>query len=304
MISIIRTKGTSRLGSSVLKRASPGAFRAYSDFSSDTEFTIHPYRDVKELGYDRHNEFCMLTMRHPVFQGIAEAEKDKLWADKKANRLAYIHRMFDKVDDDSSGTLDARQLAVALEKIGLRSDEGAIAGILQRQDHGNTGTISREEFPNVVAEAWGKVPCKMNFSNKLDALHAKTPFAPLNGDRAVGFLGRDSPAGWMLKSIRNMYPFALKRAAILRNTENNPNLNPEKMEVVLNSYEESGQLEFRTVAQLAKAAEIAPVAKGGFVTRLVYVNENPEEEPLTLYVPLRGLPENKTNGGLMGWFGR
>eukprot|EP00440_Ansanella_granifera_P001047 gb/GFBE01001129.1/.p1 GENE.gb/GFBE01001129.1/~~gb/GFBE01001129.1/.p1 ORF type:complete len:307 (+),score=38.74 gb/GFBE01001129.1/:1-921(+) len=259
------------------------------------EFTLAPYKDVPDLGYKRSDKFCMLTLCYPPFQTGSPDERQALYEQKKQRRAAYIDELFDFFDDDQAGSLDRTQLVKALKSIGLPADDGAVAGILQRKDEGGTGTITRTEFPKVVQEAWGQVPVT-NFSNRLGELHAEEP---LDGERALSFLGRTSPSGWVLRAVRNMWPYAVKDCVILRNASDNPGMDPALMEIWMEDYEHGPVMYVEHVAQ--EAAKQAPTAKGGFVVRVVPVDP-PADGDGMLHIPFRGLPENGKKG-LLSWLG-
>lgn len=265
----------------------------------DIEFALFPYFDVPKLGFERAEEFCMLTLRHPEFQGTTLEAKKQLYVKKKEDRSKHIEELFDVFDTDKSGILNKDVLKQVLKEVGLPAHDGFIAGLLQRQDQNGKGEINREEFPRVVAEAWGQV-VEPPFSDKLHVIHKNMPdVVPLNGERAVHFVGRDSPAGWVLRGVRNMWPYALKTTTILRNQGTNPERSPDFMKKFIDMYEEGGPEGISTVHRLALlAAKQTPIMLGGLMIRLEHVAKDRE----TLYVPLRGLPENPGAGGVTNLF--
>mmetsp|Transcript_23629 Transcript_23629/g.56054 ORF Transcript_23629/g.56054 Transcript_23629/m.56054 type:complete len:284 (-) Transcript_23629:33-884(-) len=261
--------------------------------SANWEFTIAPYVDVPALGFERSDKFCMLTMKYPSFQGQSAAWCQEMYETKKKRRAEFIEELFVYYDDDKSGFLSKEQLQKALRDIGLAWDDGSIAGMLQRRDMDQNGVISQTEFPEVVKEAWGQIPT-MTFSNKLGDLYKGDP---LDGDRAVMFLGRTSPAGWVLRSVRNMCPYALRGCQILQNVCNNPEMNPEYMEAWMAEYHTGPVM---TVEEVAEAAAASPTTVGSLCVRLDAVDK-PDDGPGTVYVPIRGLPSNKQ--GFLSWLG-
>lgn len=257
------------------------------------EFSIAPYHDVPALGFQRSDKFCMLTLRYPAFQGIAEEERKAVYDRKRKRRAEFIEELFELCDADKSGFLDKAQLQHALREIGLAWDDGSVQGILQRKDTDSSGTISRKEFPEVVKEAWGQIP-DLKFTDGLYDLYAgHKGVTPLEGNRAVLFLGRTSPAGWALRGARNMWPHALRGCQIFQNVCNNPELHPENMKAWMSDYSAAPEMHAEGVARVA--AENAPDAKDGLVVRLDPVDVT-EGSTGFQFVPLRGLPCNKKPG--------
>ncbi|CAE7246703.1 ANK2 [Symbiodinium natans] len=161
------------------------------------------------------------------------------------------------------------------------------------KDTSESGNITREEFPEVVKEAWGQIP-ELAFSDRLSELYkGHQGVAPLDGDRVVLFVGRTSPAGWALRGFRNMWPYALRSCQIFQNVCDNPDLNPENMKAWMSDYHASPEKEVEGVAKVA--AENGPESEGGLVLRLDPVDVA-EGRPSTEYVPLRGRPSNKKPG--------
>lgn len=195
--------------------------------SHDLEFTIAPYVDVPALGFQKSDKFCMLTLKYPGFQGLPEEQRHAMYEQKRLRRAQFVGELFDFYDVNKSGYLCKDELQGVLKDIGLAFDDGSVQGMLQRKDKDGSGNISKTEFPEVVREAWGQIPT-MVFSDKLGDLYPGQP--PLDGDRVVMFLGRTSPAGWALRSVRNLCPYALRGCQILQNVCNNPEMNPEYME--------------------------------------------------------------------------
>ncbi|CAE7676784.1 ppsC [Symbiodinium pilosum] len=244
--------------------------------SSELEFTIAPYHDVPALGYERSDKFCMMTLRYPEFQSLPLEERRAVYDRKRKRRAEFIEELFDRFDADSSGSLDKVQLQNALREIGLAWDDGSIQDILHRKDTDSSGTISREEFPEVVKEAWGKIP-DLAFSDRLSEIHqGHQGVEPLCGNRAVMFIGRTSPAGWALRSVRNMWPHALRRCQIFQNVCDNPDMNAEHMKAWMSDYNSAPEMHVEGVARVA--AESGTTSKGGLVVRLdpVDVTEGPE----------------------------
>ncbi|CAK9028315.1 unnamed protein product [Durusdinium trenchii] len=201
----------------------------------ETEFTIAPYIDVPELGFQRSDKFCMLTIKYPAFQGLPEEERHAMYEQKKKRRAQFVEELFDHYDVSKTGYLCKDELQNALKEIGLAFDDGSVQGMLQRRGRkekpDDALTIQRSEFPDVVREAWGQIP-RMTFSDQLGHKLANLYQGqePLHGDRALMFLGKTSPAGWALRAVRNLCPYALRGCQILQNVCNNPEFNPEYME--------------------------------------------------------------------------
>jgi len=281
-----------RLGQTALLARVGRRWSASSSY--DLEFTIAPYDDVPALGFQRSDKFCMLTLKYPDFQTMPLDKRRALYDRKRKRRSEFIEELFDYFDADKSGTLDKEQLTKALKEIGLAWDDGSVQGMLQRKDIDFSGTISRDEFPEVVKEAWGKIP-DLAFSDRLGDLYkGHTGVQSLDGDRAVLFLGRTSPAGWALRGVRNMWPHALRGCQVLQNVCNNPELNPEYMEAWMADYNTTPEMHVEGVARVA--AEKGPTDKGGLMIRLDPVDAPAGGGTGTVFAPLRGLPSNKKKG--------
>eukprot|EP00928_Gymnodinium_smaydae_P061308 TRINITY_DN45415_c1_g1_i1.p1 TRINITY_DN45415_c1_g1~~TRINITY_DN45415_c1_g1_i1.p1 ORF type:complete len:319 (-),score=29.30 TRINITY_DN45415_c1_g1_i1:49-1005(-) len=254
------------------------------------EFSFSPFRGIPDLHPDRAQEFCILTLRHPRFESVSRDARQELYVHKRLDREARISRVFEKADGDGDGALKATEFRSALEDIGMPVNEAVISGLMNRHNETTDGLIYLNEFTNVVHEAWGRVP-DPHFSEDLSAVHES-----LSGVHNLSFIGRQSPASWVLRMVRNAWPFALKRVAILRNTRENPALAPELAETLVDSYE--GQLEkgLHITLDLAEmASRQPPTAKGGLMVRIEPTQPGaarwPEGGACTV-VPLFGHGEN------------
>jgi hypothetical protein len=91
-----------------------------------------------------------------------------------------------------------------------------------------------------------------------------------------------------MRAVRNTWPFTVEEVAILRNTSDNPSLDPSRMAVALDTYLPSKEEGMESSYFMAlTAAKQGPTEKGGFVIRLT---ERGSDSPV--YIPLRGLTEN------------
>lgn len=267
------------------------------------EITFSPYHDLPELGFNRSQEFCMLTLQHPAFENTTPESRRLMYDSKREDRVKRARKIF--TDEDKMGTevLDRDELKRAAERIGLPSHEAAVVGMLQRHSGSCVdGGINFEEFLNVLTEAWGRVPSP-EFHEDFSVLHKKVPgCVSIEGLRSYSWLGRNSPPNYALRSLRNLWPYALRRVAILQNKAYNPDLDPEKMTVLLDTYEGGRVPGVNNVMDLAaRAAASLPTAEGGLVVRVVPTLSALERWPdggEVTYVPLRGLPENLGPRGL------
>eukprot|EP00448_Togula_jolla_P000296 CAMPEP_0170611988 /NCGR_PEP_ID=MMETSP0224-20130122/23482_1 /TAXON_ID=285029 /ORGANISM="Togula jolla, Strain CCCM 725" /LENGTH=310 /DNA_ID=CAMNT_0010937459 /DNA_START=40 /DNA_END=972 /DNA_ORIENTATION=+ len=280
---------------SILPRAGLHVGRRCSSTSGDqAEFTIHPYRDRPELGFERSSEFCMVTLRHPDLVNATRNRQLEMYRTKYSDRVVYVDALFKKYDKTCTGFLNADELRGALSSIRVPSTEFRVSELLQRH-----GPISLEEFRNVVTEAWGRAR-EVDFSCDLAEMHAgMAGHFPLNHCRAILFVGRASPVHWTLRSLRHIWPAALVNVQVMRNTSENPNLDPALMEVCMKTYARSGIPGLLTTLDLAiAAAKHSPTAKGGFCVRLVPVADGGKNAARgeEMLVPLRGLPENRSVG--------
>lgn len=260
----------------------------------EAEFTLSEYRDIPELGFNRGQEFCMLTLRHPVFESRAGVGRDALYKKKEREAAEGIDRLFTKFAGGSGGKLQDQKLKDALAGIGLRPDDFTELGILQRYAVCHPRQICRAEFDGVAREAWGRSRL-VAFDDRLAEVHdGVVAHSPLAGTRALAFISRDSPINWVMRLMRHAWPYAINRVVIMRNVRPNPNLKPALMEElfpwVVRDYSVSGLTSASELAQAA--ASSASTAEGGFVVRIQAFDPNIPD----IYLPLRGLPENAPRG--------
>ena len=74
---------------------------------------------------------------------------------KKAEALATpakINAAFDRVDGDKSGTIDARELAAALDAMGVPGDAGHVRAAIRRYGGGARANLGRAEFARLTRE--------------------------------------------------------------------------------------------------------------------------------------------------------
>lgn len=319
MRAVWRAQRSSRLACTVLRSEGPnliGSSHVAQRFCTGIshpglELTFSAYRDVPELDFDMQQQFCMMTLRHPSFEapGVTDVDRQFLYAQKKHDRVERVKRVFSKNDPDGTGFLDEKRLESAVSQVGLPANVASILGVLQRHNQKGDGRITSAEFASIVNEVWGKVPTP-TFSDRLENLYQNVPgHTPLSGLRGISFIGRESPVNWTLRKVRNIWPYAVKRVAILRNTCDNPTLDPELMEVVIDTYEGGGMRDLNTTADLAELiAAQSCTSKGGFAVRLLPTYQAslrwPDGEQSHI-VPLRGLGENPDMGmvsKLTSWF--
>jgi len=269
------------------------------------EFTVSDYRDVTDLGFNRGQGFCMVTLQHPAFAdlvgGAAAGKREKIYTAKEEETTRRIDEVFLRYAGGEANVLEGENLKAVLEYIGQRGDDFTVASFLQRHARNGARHVTREDFDGVVKEVWGKSR-SVNFHDGLVDIYRQDGRAPLEGNRALMWCGRDSPVHWMLRVIKHTWPYALNRVKIVRNTAPNPELDPELMEVCFAYVARQQFDEMMTVSDLANTAAAAndPTAKGGFLVRLCPFD--PDAAPL--HVPLRGLPENAPQGVMSGLFSR
>lgn len=227
-----------------------------------------------------------------------------MYEQKRGDREKRAREIFSEEDKLGTEMLDIEELRRAISRIGLPSNEASVAGILQRHSSSTMveGGVTFQEFLSVIVEAWGRVE-NAEFNDKLAQLHRGAPgFEPIEGLRAFSWLGRNSPANYMLRSIRNLWPYACRRVALLRNRAYNPGLDLELMEVLLDTHEGGRVPGANSVEDLARLASSQPhTAEGGLAVRIEATASSMERWPdagKIVCVPLRGLPENAGPGGL------
>ena len=67
-----------------------------------------------------------------------------------ASDPAKLDAIFDKIDKDKSGTIEASELKSALEEAGIYTNEKATALMLSRADKNMDGKLSKEEFREMM----------------------------------------------------------------------------------------------------------------------------------------------------------
>ena len=267
---------------------------------SRAAFSLSPYSDVYDLGYGRGTQFCMLTLRHPKTSESSDEECLAIFAVKAASETQRVEELFKFYDKDASGSLDRAQLAEAMVGIGLPPEDDIVASVLRRLDANHDGMLQREEFAALLKETWGS-PLHLSFTDKLCTAISRE----LDGRRGVSWVGRTVPTHYVLRALRNSWPTPVESVSILRNTKDNADLDPGLMEVFDSTFMPSVPEEVGTATRLAlAAAEQPPTAAGGFVVGVREVSGEVE------YVPLLGLCENSSTGGLdakpgvMEWMAR
>ena len=63
---------------------------------------------------------------------------------------SQIDHVFDEIDDDSSGTIDANELMQALNKMGMKLTRQNVEAMMRVVDDNGDGDIDREEFHTLV----------------------------------------------------------------------------------------------------------------------------------------------------------
>ena len=282
-----------------------------------TEFTLAPYMEGSEFGFGRGTQYCMLTLKHELV--TADHHKNlQLYVRKQELWRSRVEEVFGLYDSDSSGHLDAQQVTEAMDGIGLPANDERVAGVLARYA-GNANNFWRDsddkvltlpDFAELLEATWGR-GVSVDYSDGLSTVwtagdEAGPGVAPLFFEapgevtRAVVFLGRAPPVHVMLRVLRWTWPLTVESVAVLRNARDNPSLDPRHLVLFDETYEpsvdeESGATNIVRLARLA--AQFDPVKEGGFVVRIdqraTLDDRGHEVAPAeTVYVPLRGLPEN------------
>eukprot|EP00928_Gymnodinium_smaydae_P054964 TRINITY_DN38642_c0_g1_i1.p1 TRINITY_DN38642_c0_g1~~TRINITY_DN38642_c0_g1_i1.p1 ORF type:complete len:317 (+),score=50.82 TRINITY_DN38642_c0_g1_i1:87-1037(+) len=263
--------------------AALGSFRTFSVAPDAVEFTLHPYSDRPELGYERGTDFCMLTLRHPAFEhpareqpvgtNAASAPLSGLFRRAREERANYVRDLFHQHLEEGETSLDLTRLRPLLTHIQMPPNDLLLQDLKQRYEG---GAICLKTFEKIVTEAWGHPP-DIQYSDRLADLHAiaQGAHAPIEGPRALLFVGRQSPAFWALRGLRNMWPRALVSVQILRSSD----------EVLMTSFFDAPIPGLKTIDDLVQKGE-----KDALKVRLVTL------EGETIDLPLRCLPENITAG--------
>jgi len=279
--------------------ARAATWRRFSSSSggAQCEFTLAPYQNCPKLGFENKGQFCMLTLQHPAFQdSITKEMRASLYETKKTRTSEHVDNLFAMYDADSRGALDSTQLREAMAGLGLQTTDFQVADIMSRRAT-STGLISREMFTAIVDEAWGRSK-DVDFSDRLGELNYSDGHAALLGTRAILWLGRGSPMSWILRSMRGAWPESVGKAALLRNSQDNPQCDPRLMQTFCDTVSDtfSNTHGPRTIEDLAhEAAAKLPTEAGGFVLRLSPVDAE------AIHIPVRGLPENEVVSAGRGW---
>merc|ERR1711871_50024 len=64
--------------------------------------------------------------------------------------LKCVHEAFRKFDDDGSGTIDASELKLALQHMGLKLSAAEVSELLTSADKDGNGEIDMEEFEGMM----------------------------------------------------------------------------------------------------------------------------------------------------------
>lgn len=270
------------------------------------EFTLAKYQaraNSVGSGYQRGSDFCILTLQHPAIDSREEeaafrAQMEAVY--ERRDDLSSSSRLMERVDElfvaydvDENGLLDPQELREAISALGLPSDDEPLQQVLRANGIDTwkgTGNLDKAGFAKVLNDigdqtVLGTVP--MHFSSRLNTLEPS-----LEGMRAYNWIARTAPAHFVVRALRNAWPAKrVTETAIMKNTEDNPMLDPAKMILFSRVHKTEGMLgKFAsTAAHFAEATLRAPpTAKGGFVVRIREFEPQAEH-----YVPLRGLKENE-----------
>ena len=253
-------------------------------------FTLAEYHESQAFGLGKGTQFCLLSLKHPLITANHEANeafykaKQEIWP----SRAEEIFKSYDK---DSSGTIDAKELTEALEGIGLPPTDDKVKEILCGPNYGGSDSLNLTQFSNLLQATWGQGIGITYYDTSTLGNTWEFFRESAGGDDgatwATAWVGRIPPAHFVLRALRWTWPGSpVKSIALMRNTRENPDLDPKLMEVYDNTYFPSVSEETSTIVRLARfATKFDPFEEGGFVVRI-------EESERTFYVPFMALPVN------------
>ena len=87
-----------------------------------------------------------------VLESMAASINDTGDKSKALSSLTYdqVDAVFDQIDVDNSGVIDADELKLALEKMGMKLTKGNVEAMIRVVDDNGDGVIDREEFHTLV----------------------------------------------------------------------------------------------------------------------------------------------------------
>ena len=87
-----------------------------------------------------------------VLESMAASINDTGDKSKALSSLTYdqVDAVFDQIDVDNSGEIDADELKLALEKMGMKLTKGNVEAMIRVVDDNGDGVIDREEFHTLV----------------------------------------------------------------------------------------------------------------------------------------------------------
>lgn len=118
------------------------------------------------------------------------------WSSGQSRKAEHEARMFAKVDSDSSGGVDATELASMLEHTGQSGDG---AELLKQMDSDGNGSLSQDELGQGLRDLMPPPASTVDFAQQRGASNDGDAFAALDGDgdgqlsRAEFDAGRPAP---------------------------------------------------------------------------------------------------------------
>lgn len=242
-----------------------------------------PYQESEFSEQGRASHFALLTLRDDkVFEGKTRSQRKAIYDEKKLTSQGYADELFALYGRDSNSSLTKAEASQLVAGLGLPPTDARARPIASH-------ALPHADLSGLLGQ-WDSLQCEFSavkgcplgtVRNPLASLGPLQPLG-LDGDRAVAWIGRQVPLLFVLHAFRQLWPAVVVDAALMRNTQDNPQLLPGRMQV----YQPSTQQGVAVVDLATLASAQDPVEKGGFVVRLL-LKKGPYQ-----YVPFRGLPEN------------
>ena len=253
-------------------------------------FTLAEYHESQGFGLGKGTQFCLLSLKHPLITADHEAN-DAFYKAKQEIWPSRAEEIFKSYDKNASGTIDAKELTEALEGIGLPPTDDKVTEILCGPNYGGSDSLNLTQFSDLLQATWGQGTAVQYYNTstlgKTWEFFRESAGSDDEATWAAAWVGRMPPAHFVLRALRWTWPGSpVKSIALMRNTRENPGLDPKLMEVHDDTYFPSVSEETSTIVRLARfATKFDPFEEGGFVVRI-------EENERTFYVPFMALPVN------------
>ena len=116
----------------------------------------------------------------PQAAGGKKGKKNTYKADLTAQQKQEIKDAFDLFDTSGSGTIEPKELKVALRALGMEPSKDDIQKLVEQFDHDQTGTIDFHEFLAIMMKKMGETDAK-------DALEEAFTLFDKNEDGVITF---------------------------------------------------------------------------------------------------------------------